>query len=662
MGDKRLTLLIVALQEAFTATVPFFLLTSLVSVLRFLFAYFNLEILSVDAYRIWGLQQTLYRFSSFVATATIAYFLARRLNTSPLIATVLSIATLVTYLGVENPYPLLGLPYGFAPIALINPVVAVLFFKLFEPWLSLPLPEVGGRKHIYRHINHLFVYLAAYAATVVLFTVARFAYSNYAVVFLNHLVLNPPEVLRFAARDLFTQVFWFLGIHGSRTANSIFGKQLLDLQMFPNLTFAEFNRLFVVIGGAGVGLGLLLALWIRMRDRPLRLITYLSTPFVIFNINTLLIYAVVVLNRCLFLPFVGLPLLNFALAYAFLNLVEITFSDYYIVWNVPVFFDGYLKSGGDWRVLGFQGFLLALDTLVYLYFVDRYVRVQSTTTHLERLKLNLGLRSEITSQEGLQAFEAHQRVMHAHARLDAVVQDLKEENLTVYYQPKLPREPGGEPGLEALLRHRKDGRVRGPDFLGLIEDAGLAYLIDLWVCRRVKHDLEQMHAQGWTPRVSINLHPDTFLNDEAVTTIVRTLKGEDVIFEIVERSFFAGATALRNLQRLKEAGFAISIDDFGVGFSSLETIIHHDFYELKLDRSLTVTLKSERGYLVCQNIVEICHGIGSHVVAEGVEEPEQLERLCAMGVDYVQGYLFAPALPLDEALAYLNDHSSSVCV
>jgi len=77
--------------------------------------------------------------------------------------------------------------------------------------------------------------------------------------------------------------------------------------------------------------------------------------------------------------------------------VEITFSDYYIVWNVPVFFDGYLKSGGDWRVLGFQGFLLALDTLVYLYFVDRYVRVQSTTTHLERLKLNLGLRSEITA-------------------------------------------------------------------------------------------------------------------------------------------------------------------------------------------------------------------------------------------------------------------------
>ena len=598
MNGKRLTLLAVSLQEAFTTAVPFFLLTSIVSALYLLFAYFNLEVFSVDAYHIWGLQQTLYRFSSFVATATIAYFLARRFNTSPLIATVLSIATLVTYLGTENPYPLLGLPYGFSPIALINPIAAVFFIKLFEPRLSLSLPEVGGKKHIYRHINYLFVYLAAYVATVALFEAIRFVYVNYASTLLDHPTLNPPNILRFVLRDLLTQVFWFLGIHGSRTTNSILGKHILDLQMFPNLTFAEFNRLFVVIGGAGVGMGMLLALWIRMRDRSLRLITHLSAPFVIFNINTLLIYAVVVLNRCFFLPFVGLPLLNIALAYAFLNHTGVIFSDYYIVWNVPVFFDGYLKSNGDWRVVGFQGFLLVLDTLVYLYFVDRYVRVQSTATHVHQLKQNLGLHGELASLEGLQAFKAEQQVMRAHARLDTVLHDLREESLLVYYQPKLPCDPRDEAGLEALLRYSKDGRLRELDFLGIIEDAGLAHLIDLWVCRQVKHDLERMRAQGRTPHVSINLHPDTFLNDEVVATIVRTLKGENVIFEIVERSFFAGKAALRNLRRLMEAGFAISIDDFGVGFSSIETIIHHDFYELKLDRSLTMTLESERGYLV----------------------------------------------------------------
>lgn len=158
-----------------------------------------------------------------------------------------------------------------------------------------------------------------------------------------------------------------------------------------------------------------------------------------------------------------------------------------------------------------------------------------------------------------------------------------------------------------------------------------------------------------------NLHPDTFLNQEAVSLIIKTLRGENVSFEIVERSFLAGDAALKSLRRLQDSGFTISIDDFGAGFSSLETIIKYQFFELKLDRGLVATIGSERGRLVCESIVNICHDIGTQVIAEGVETEEQLRLVCAVGVDGAQGWHFSAALPLEEALAYLEEHGGPVC-
>ena len=660
-ASKQAALLIVTLQEAFTATVPFFLLTSILSSLQFIFAYFNIHFFSLSGYHLHQLQQSFHHFSSFVATATIAYFFARRINTSPIIATVLSIATLITCLGLGGPFPLILIPYGFAPVTLINPIVAVYLFKLFEPKLSLSLPVTGGRKHIYRHINYIFVFLAAYTATVALFELTGIFFSNY---MLGSLAILPqllPQTVFFFFRDLLVQLFWFLGIHGDRVVNTLIGKDILEAQIFPNLTLIEFNRLFVVIGGAGVGLSLLLALLLKLRDRSLRFIAYISAPFVIFNINTLLIYTVVVLNRCFFIPFIILPLFNFVVAYIFLKLINISFSDYYIVWNTPVFLDGYLKTGGDWRIPVFQAFLVAVDTLVYVYFVQRYMRVQSTETQLQRLEHNLRLTEELRSKEGINAFVAHTKVIEAHAKLEALLQDITDENLFVYYQPIVPTKTGAAMGLEALLRYKKGGQIRGPEFLQLVEDAGLAPLVDIWVCRRVKKDLEQMRVKKDVPRMSINLHPDTFLSDEAVSLIIKTLRGEDVSFEIVERSFLAGEASLNNLRRLQEGGFNITIDDFGAGYSSLETIIKHRFFELKLDRSLVETMDTERGRLVCESIVNICHQIGTQVVAEGVETKEQLLQVCAIGADGAQGYYLAPALPLEQALDYLSEHGGPIC-
>lgn len=659
--NSRATLLILALQEAFAATVPFFFLTSLVSLSRFLAHSFGIHILPMSDHQLWQLQDSLYRFSSFMAVAAIAYFYARRINTSPMVATILSIAVLVTYLDLQYPEKSVVLPYGFAPITLVVPIISTYLLKLLTPYFALHMPVDDGKRHIYKHINYLFVFVVGYATTVTLLRAINSYLLPAAETLFNNGLLRLSENTLFALYDFLAQLFWFLGIHGSRVVNSLMGRSILDAVVAPNLTFAEFNRLFVVLGGAGVGLSLLLALLLKARSQSLRYVAYISAPFVIFNINTLLIYAVVVLNRCLLFPFIILPLINFSAGYLFINSAGITFTSYYIPWNMPPFLNGYLKTGGDWRLVAFQVILVAANTAVYSYFIYRYFRLQSSENHFRRLKNSLSLLGELESRGGLNAFVAHGKVIKAQSKLDALLQDLREDNLAIYYQPILPLTEGEKPGLEALLRYPKESKSRAPSFLGLVEDAGMAPLIDIWVCKRVKQDIARLHGPA-VPQIRINLHPDTLVSDEAISAIINTFQNQEVAFEIVERSFLAGDETRKNLHRLKRAGFTISIDDFGTGYSSLDTIVKNHFYEIKLDRGLVAEVNSANGRLVSEKIVEICHGIGTKVVAEGVETAEQLKRLCEIGIDRAQGFYFAPAMPLDEAISYLDNWRGSACV
>jgi len=658
---ERIATLVVALQEAFTAIVPFFLLTSLIALLRFVFGYFHLEVhfgpIFLNKYQLWQLQETFYRFSSFVAVSSIAYFYARRIQASPVAATMLAIAVFVSCLEMRDRHKLIELPYGFAPITLIAPIVSTHLLKAFGRYLNLSLPEPAAKRHMYRHLEPLFSFLAAYVAALVLLKFATAAVTRHFSGLFAGVSERLPELVHFVVRDLLVQLFWFLGVHGDRVVNGILGREILNLPVAPHLTFAEFNRLFVVIGGAGVGLALLFALLLVSKNRSLRVLSWISAPFVLFNINTLLIYAVVVFNRFMFLPFVFLPLLNLGLAFLFLRAVPVRFSETYLAWNTPPFLDGYLKSGGDWRLVVFQVFLVALDTAVYGYFVRRYGEALSFKLQLRRLSENLRLTEMLESKEGIQAFVAYTKLIEAHAKLDALLKELKEENLEIHYQPIVPLRDSGAPALEALLRYRKDGQLLGPYFLPLIEDAGLAAVLDLWVAHRVREDLERYGDQGSLPKVSINLHPDTLLNDRAMDAILRALKGYRVGFEIVERSYWGGEAALRNLRRLREAGFSLAVDDFGSGYSSLDTIIEHTFDELKLDRALVQKVTDPRGRRVVEGVVRICHEFGTRVVAEGVETEPQLRALCAVRVDAAQGFYFAKALPLEEALAFLRSHS-----
>jgi EAL domain-containing protein (putative c-di-GMP-specific phosphodiesterase class I) len=283
--------------------------------------------------------------------------------------------------------------------------------------------------------------------------------------------------------------------------------------------------------------------------------------------------------------------------------------------------------------------------------MKKFFSSQSILTHASVLEHNLEIETELKAKEDIKAFQANQELIDANLKIKEVVENLNTEKLFIYYQPKVDIKNYKVEKFEALIRYSDNGQIKGPIFLDIIEKAGLAPIIDIWVCKQVKKDIKKFQALDFNPVLSINLHPDTLKSTDAITKILDILKNENIIFEIIERSF-VNKTAVKNIKRLKSNGFALSIDDYGVGYSSLETLIKYKIDELKLDKSLIDEIETKKGYLICKHTINLCKEIGIEIVAEGVETKKQLEILENLGVDLIQGYIFAPALPLEKAVQF----------
>jgi len=652
---KKMAWVITTLQEAYSALIPYFLLTSFFALAMTLMNYFGLSLGPITSRSLVPLLDSMDLFSSVIVTVTISYFFAKRLEVSPIISVTLGVATYVTVMILEEsstPF-LFGYTHGFVIQTLVVPIMGILYMRLFYPWLNLRIPLEDQNIHIYRLFNYIFVFAAAYGATVLSYELIDFVMDNLLDYLQEHVHLGLPTIAVLALRDLGAQFFWFLGIHGDYTVNAIAGSDFLNNELFPHLSIGEFNRLFVVLGGAGAGMALLIALLVYAKRGIIRTITRISVPFVLFNINTLLIYAVVVFNRYLLLPFLFLPLLNLLVAYGALQGMGVSFDPHGVTWTTPIFLDSYIKSGGDWRVSLLQLVLLAIDTLVYMYFVRRFLLAQSHSVQMATLERKLELPYAIRAGHNIHSFVAHRNIIASNAKLEQVISSIAPEKMTVYFQPKINMETGRCDHFEALLRYRYDDRVELPEFLGLIEEARLAPTIDLWVAKEVVEILEKWEKERrFTPTVSLNLHPDTLANPQALKGILKLLKGRRVMFEIVERSFLDSSEALNGLKKIREAGCRISIDDYGVGYSNLEAVLDHEIAEIKIDKGLIDRIEEEKGATVCEYIIALGRKLGIRIVAEGVETARQVELLRRMRVEYIQGFFFSPAIPAHQAYSF----------
>ena len=653
LRSKKMLLYITTIQEAFGAVIPYFFLTSFVTLLLMFLDYFHNNFSWINRDFLVQLERSLILFSSLIVAVSIAHYSAIRLKIPQMIVGALTVAVYITIGIIEQAGLSTFLIPDFSVAVIFAPIASSYFLHTLYPYLSLKLPTDDVNRHIFKLFNYLFVFLIAYVlvmgAYYLLDLVVDLGLDD-----LSHaLKALIPVSVYLAIRDVLVQAFWFFGIHGEHTVSLFLPYKDFSGEIVPHLTYIEFNRLFITIGGAGSGLAILISALLLARTRTLKIIARISVPFVLFNINTLLIYAFVVFNRFLLLPFLVVPLINLGLALGFVSWGGIDFAPLTLAWNTPVFVDGYLKSNGNLLLVMFQVFLVLLNTMIYYRSMRRFTQMQSLPHQLAVLSEKLDIKEEIAARTHVVAYQAYTEIIDANAELDLILQNLNQNKMFIYYQPKIDVHSNRCYQFEALIRYwNDDGKLVGPTFLDTIEKAGMAPVIDLWVCQQVHNDLGRWHSEGFAPEISINLHPDTLRSNSSINKIVAMMDSDRVVFEIIERSFLDHDSAPENLKILQKHHHKISIDDFGYGYSNLEMLLNLQVDELKLDRVLVNKIHEIKGKALCQNLTLFCHEIGMRVVAEGVETEEQRLIAAQIGIDTIQGWYYSPAIPFDKAQLY----------
>ena len=235
---------------------------------------------------------------------------------------------------------------------------------------------------------------------------------------------------------------------------------------------------------------------------------------------------------------------------------------------------------------------------------------------------------------------------------------MKEGRFVVYLQPKVSFFDRSVRGAEALVRYRsEDGTIIAPaQFLPVLEDARLIGLLDFFVFDLVCAKLSEWIREGrLTMPIAVNFSRYTLAEPNFLARLkaVFDKHGIDknlVVIEITESvKGVEEINLLTLIDSIREEGFAISIDDFGIDYANLSLFACASFDELKVGKSLVDDIAAnQKIQMVIESIVDICRRMDIRVVAEGVETEDQFGILMRSGCEQAQGYLFSEPIPIQE--------------
>jgi diguanylate cyclase (GGDEF)-like protein len=227
-------------------------------------------------------------------------------------------------------------------------------------------------------------------------------------------------------------------------------------------------------------------------------------------------------------------------------------------------------------------------------------------------------------------------------------QALERREFLLHYQPKLDLVTGRTSGFEALLRwnHPERGLVPPLAFISILEDTGLIIAVGEWVVAEVCRQLGAWRADGFPiVPVAINLSARQLEQDDLAATIERIVTASGIApalleFELTESMLMMNPdAAVETLGRIKALGMRLSIDDFGTGYSSLAYLKRFPLDALKIDRTFVRDLPHDSDdAAITRAVINLAHSLNLKVVAEGVENLEQLCELKRFGCDEIQGY------------------------
>lgn len=218
--------------------------------------------------------------------------------------------------------------------------------------------------------------------------------------------------------------------------------------------------------------------------------------------------------------------------------------------------------------------------------------------------------------------------------------------------------------IEVLTRWQSSlhGLISPEFFIPIAEQNGLIVDLCYYSLKKSCRQLHDWQDEGFHDlKIAVNISPVQFNENDLVSNIknIISLTGIDarcLEVEITENEKIENA--IDDINALSEMGVSISIDDFGIGYSSLSRLKDYPIDTLKIDKSLVKNLsENEKSLIIVSSIIEMAHHLGCNIVAEGVETSKQFELLKSLGCDYFQGFYFYKPLILKEVQNVLNSQS-----
>ncbi|MBP3754696.1 MAG: GGDEF domain-containing protein [Lachnospiraceae bacterium] len=248
---------------------------------------------------------------------------------------------------------------------------------------------------------------------------------------------------------------------------------------------------------------------------------------------------------------------------------------------------------------------------------------------------------------------------------DAIV----KKEFVAYYQPKVNLENNMLIGAEALCRWHRGKKILAPDsFIQVLEKSNRICSLDFYMLETVCKDLASWMDKGMTPvRISTNFSRKHLSNPNFVSDVINIVDEYKIprsliVIEVTETTTESDLIRLSECVRdFRKAGFDVSVDDFGVGYSSMSMIKDVPFSEIKIDRSfISSDSISDRDMIMMKHVITMAEDLGMNTIAEGVETKEQIEILKKYGCLRAQGHYFDKPLSKEDFEKVLNnpDYSS----
>lgn len=690
--------LLLAVRNGFTYMIPLVLIGSFALVLLSLpiAAYQNLmtSVLG-DGWKsiLLYIRDGTFNSFSLIAVITISYSYARELNehtayVSPIIASVTSLAAFVALSGInKNSFSLshfgvvgifIALLVALTSSALFRKLTAVRFFRV-------RIFSDGANPNFNSAIS---LFIPA-AVTVAVFAVLSEVLSHFLGIadiqtFISHSLLRlfgyiHSDFWRGILFILLIHLFWVFGIHGSNMlesmAQGIFvpalqtNQHLIASGLLPTQIFTKtFFDTFVLMGGCGSIICLIIAILIAGGNKSQGRLAKLSLVPVLFNINELMVFGIpIVLNPVYVIPFLCVPLIMTALSFVVMQLGLVPYTSHLVEWTTPVFMSGYISTGS---IMGsvLQLVNLSIGTLCYIPFVRLSEKAIESQ---KKINLNKVYNAFVQSEErGVLSslLSRHDSVGSIARSLTADLEyDLTHKNIELYYQP-IVDDSDHVACVEALLRwqHKSYGFIYPPLVIALAEEAQLIGRLGDWIFDSACRDMDAMKKAGIDKMtVCVNVSTAQLEGEHVLDTLSSTLDkyhlDPSVIeIEITEHLALSSSRKISSLiAAINDLGVKLSMDDFGMGHSSLMYLKEYEFDTIKLDGSLVKEILHNSN---CRNIISSIIALGKtlnyRVVAEFVEVQEQLDILKELGCDLYQGYLFSKAVPLSEVVLYIKSGRS----